>query len=78
MQMDTPENGWRDTRAAAPDEPPVRLLDKLRADLARAEQALRDLEYADDLCHVTGSWDRARALVQTIQREIAEAERASA
>jgi len=53
-------------------------LDKLRADLARAERALRDLEYADDLCHVTGSWDRARALVHSIRREIAEAERADA
>jgi hypothetical protein len=56
----------------------VSALDKLRADLARAEQALRDLEYADDLCHVTGSWDRARALVHSIRREIAEAERADA
>jgi hypothetical protein len=78
MQPDSRGNGWRDTRAATPDEPPVRLLDKLRADLARAERALRNLEYADDLCHVTGSWDRAKALVHSIQREIAEAERAEA
>ena len=53
-------------------------LDKLRADLARAKDALRDLEYSDDLCHVTGAWGRARALVDSIEREIAQAEREAA
>jgi hypothetical protein len=52
--------------------------DTLRADLARAERALSDLEWSDDLCHVTGAWDRAHALVLRIRREIAEAERVAA
>lgn len=47
-------------------------LDKLRADLARAERALRDLEWSDDLCHVTGAWGRAHELVLRIRRELAD------
>jgi hypothetical protein len=47
----------------------------LRADLARAERALADLDYSDDLAHVTGAWDRANGLVLRIQRELADAVR---
>ena len=49
-------------------------VDRLRADLAAAERALSDLAY-DDLCHVTGAWSRANALVLQIRRELAHAER---
>jgi hypothetical protein len=50
----------------------VSALDRLRADLARAERALSDLELSDDLCHVTGAWARAHGLVLSIRRELAE------
>jgi hypothetical protein len=50
-------------------------LERLRAELVEAQRALCDLEWSDDLAHVTGAWDRAHALVLRIQREIAQAER---
>jgi hypothetical protein len=56
----------------------VSAIEKLRADLARAERALSDLEWSDDMAHVSGAWDRAHGLVLTIKREIAAAERVAA
>jgi hypothetical protein len=53
----------------------VTRIDTLRADLARAQRALADLDYSDDLAHVTGAWDRANGLVLRIQRELADAVR---
>lgn len=49
---------------------------RLRADVAAAERALRDLEYSDDLAHVTGSWDRAHQLLLRCRRELIQAQTA--
>lgn len=43
----------------------------LRADLAKAERALADLELSDDHAHTSGAWDRAHGLVLQIRRELA-------
>lgn len=66
-----------DDRWTCRDCDPPHITD-LRADLARAEQALRDLEWSDDHAHTSGAWDRANALVLRIRRELADAERVAA
>ena len=53
-------------------------IERLRDDLAAAERALSDLEWSDDLAHVTGAWSRAHALVLRIRREIADEQRVPA
>jgi hypothetical protein len=52
-------------------------IDHLRADLARAERALTDLELSDDFAHVTGAFGRQARVRDQIARELAECERAA-
>jgi hypothetical protein len=66
-----------DDRWTCADCDPPHITD-LRAELARAERALADVELSDDHAHTSGAWDRAHGLVLRIRREIAEAERVAA
>lgn len=51
----------------------ARPLDAIERDIAAAERARDDLEYSDDLAHVTGAWDRANGLVLRLRAELREA-----
>ena len=53
-------------------------LDKLRADLSRAEDEVFRVQMADPFAFTNGAYDAALRVVATIQREIEQAERADA
>jgi exonuclease VII small subunit len=49
-----------------------------RAALARAQDAVLQLEQADDFCHTNGSWARAMQVVREAQDALAAAEERAA
>lgn len=49
-------------------------IERLRAELARAEVALRNIEYADNYCYTNGVRDGYVAVIRDIERQISNIE----